>query len=667
MRAEKVDVSSSCSVCNDCEADASGDRVLDLRNKKLIKVLVGMLLFIMALILSFPNQIYIALILSSYLITGGEVILKAFKNIASGRVFDENFLMTIATLGAFAIGEYPEAAAVMLFYQAGVLFESGAVNRSKRSIQNLMEIRPEYANLKTKAGYKKVNPEQVKPGDIIRVQPGEKVPLDGKVIEGSSTVDTSILTGESYPAKINAGDEILSGYVNNNGLLTVEVTNEFDRSAVSRVLDLIQKAAENKAPTEKFITKFARYYTPVVVGAAIVIAFIPPMLLTGASLSEWVYRALVFLVISCPCALVVSIPIGFVGGIGKASRNGILIKGSNYLEALNDIDSVIFDKTGTITEGKFKVNEIYPVNGFDRERILQLAAMAESASTHPIAQTFKKAYEKYLGEGKEFNNAFDSEYESYKELAGLGVKTTLKDGHKILVGNEKLLTLEGINIDKVLKKEEEVSGRSLGGTTIHLAVDNEYAGFFRVSDKLKDESQETIKQLRNIGIKNIAILTGDNEDVAWEYARKLDIDQVYARLLPEDKLSKLEEIYSQLESRLKRKKKGKIMYVGDGINDAPALARVDVGVAMGGIGSDAAVKSSDIVLMTDEPGKIVKAIEIAKETKRIVWQNIGLTMGVKGVVLLLGAIGLASIWQAVIADVGVMLLAAINSFRLSFS
>lgn len=655
--------SSSCS-CNDCnvavgqsrKSTSENDSTIRekiFNNKKFVTVIIGLLLFTIALIFSFSFPVYFALLLVSYLLAGGEVVFKAIKNITKGEIFDENFLMSVATLGAFAIGEYPEAAAVMLFYQVGVLFEGAAVGRSKKSIESLMDIRPDYANLIIDSDYKKVSPENVSSGDIIMVRPGEKIPLDGQIIEGYSTADTSILTGESYPRDLKEGDEVLSGYINLNGLLKVKVTKEFEESTVSKILQLVQDAANKKAPTEKFITKFARIYTPLVVGAAVIIAVLPPLFLSDADFSQWLYRALVFLVISCPCALVVSIPMGFVGGIGKASRRGILVKGSNYLEALNSVDTVVFDKTGTITEGNFEVDELRPANGYSRGELLEYAASAEGVSFHPIAEAIKRAFISENAETLQSQN-----YKEYEEIAGRGIKVTYDDKH-ILVGNEKLMEEDALS-----DLEKKVTGTTAQNSTlVHVAVNGDYVGFVSVKDKLKESSKKAVKGLKERGIKEISILTGDRENAAFPLAKKLGIKEVYARLLPVDKLNKLEELFDKKE---KESLFGKLLYIGDGINDAPVIARADIGVAMGKVGTDAAIESSDMVLMTDEPDKLLEAMDIARDTKRKVWQNIAMAFSVKGIVLILGAVGLATMWQAVIADVGVMVLAALNSLRLSF-
>ena len=500
-----------------------------------------------------------------------------------------------------------------------------------------MDIRPDYANLKIGTDTKKVAPDTVHIGDIIIIKPGEKVPLDGIVIEGTSMADTSALTGESIPKEIETGNDILSGFINKNGLLTVKVTKEFGQSTVSKILNLVENAASKKAPTENFITKFARVYTPAVTFGALIIAVVPPLILTGAVFSDWIYRALVFLVVSCPCALVVSIPLGFFGGIGGASKAGILIKGSNYLEALNNVDTVVFDKTGTLTKGVFKVTKISPKNNVSEAELLEYAAIAESFSNHPIALSILKAY------GKEIKK---EEIEGYSEISGQGVKVKVS-GKEILVGNAKLMTSENISYEKPY----------LIGTIVHLAVDKKYAGFILISDEIKEDSAKAIKSLRKIGVKKVVMLTGDSSAAGEKIGNELGLDKVYSELLPQDKVEKLEELSCE------KSKSGKLIFVGDGINDAPVLARADVGVAMGGLGSDAAIEAADIVLMTDEPMKLCSSIKIAKRTKLIVWQNIIFALGVKFIVLLLAALGLASMWAAVFADVGVALLAVINSLR----
>jgi Cd2+/Zn2+-exporting ATPase len=604
----------------------------------ILRFILGVGLYLGATIFKFSSTVEFILYFVAYLLVGSEVLLKSLRNIARGQVFDENFLMSIATIGAFAIGEYPEGVAVMLFYQIGEFFQDAAVNNSRKSIKALMDIRPDYANLKLGEEIKKVSPEEIKVGDIILIKPGEKVPLDGKVIQGSSMLDTTALTGESVPRDINIGDDILSGFINKNGLLTVEVRKEFGESTVSKILDLVQNASSKKAPTESFITKFARYYTPVVVFIALGLAVIPPLVINGATFSDWVYRALIFLVVSCPCALVVSIPLGFFGGIGGASKNGILIKGSNYLEALYYVDTVVFDKTGTLTKGVFEVTEIKTSNGFTKDELLEYAAYAESFSTHPIAMSIVKAYGKEIDKG---------DIQEYDEISGHGIKTKIK-AREVLAGNSRLMQKEDISY----------TDSTALGSIVHIAIDKSYAGYIVISDELKQDSAKAIKGLHGLGIKKIAMLTGDMKSVGEKIAKELGLDEVHAELLPDQKVEKLEELEQQKSA------KGKLVFVGDGINDAPVLARADIGIAMGGLGSDAAIEAADIVIMTDEPSKIISAIKIARRTRSIVWQNIIFAMLVKGVVLLLGAGGLATMWEAVFADVGVAVVAILNAARI---
>jgi len=575
--------------------------------------------------------------LLAYVIIGGDILLKAMRNILRGRVFDENFLMSVATIGAFAIQEYPEGVAVMLFYQIGELFQKIAVNRSRQSIRSLMDIRPDYANVVIGNETRRVSPEEVSIGETIIVKPGEKVPLDGKVVEGKSMVDTSALTGESVPRGIEPGSEVLSGLINKNGLLTVEVTKSFGESTVSKILDLVQNASSKKAPTENFISKFARYYTPFVVVVALLLALVPPLVISGATFSEWIYRALVFLVISCPCALVVSIPLGFFGGIGASSRSGILVKGGNYLEALNDVRYVVFDKTGTLTKGTFKVTSVQPAGLITKERLLEYAAMAEVHSNHPIAESIRAAYGKAVTKGK---------IEGYNEISGHGIQVSV-DGKELLVGNAKLMKKENIPF----KQPDET------GTIVHMAIDKEYVGYLVISDEVKEDSKRAIDALKDLGIKKTVMLTGDSWSSGEAVARKLGLDEVHAELLPQQKVDEIEKLEKQ------KSPKEKIVFVGDGINDTPVLARADVGVAMGGLGSDAAIEAADIVIMTDEPSKLPAAIRIAKRTRRIVWQNIIFALGIKAIFLLLGAFGIATMWEAVFSDVGVTLIAVLNAMR----
>ena len=604
---------------------------------EIIKLVISAVIFGIATAFKFSFALELVLYLISYILVGGEVVLRALKNIARGQVFDENFLMGVATIGAFAIGQYPEGVAVMLFYQVGELFQDMAVNHSRKSISALMDIRPDFANLKMGNEIKKVSPEAVSVGDIIVVKPGEKVPLDGKVIDGSSMLDTSALTGESVPREVVVGDNILGGVINKNGLLTIEVEKEFGDSTIAKILDLVQNASSKKAPTENFITKFARYYTPIVVFSALALAIIPPLVIDGATFSEWTYRALAFLVVSCPCALVVSIPLGFFGGIGGASKNGILVKGGNYLEALNNVEIVVFDKTGTLTKGVFKVTEVKPQNNISKDELISFAAYAESYSNHPIATSILSAY------GKEIvKNAVGN----YEEISGYGVKVVF-EGKEVLAGNYKLMNKENILYEQV----ETI------GTVVHIAVDKKYAGYIVISDEVKDDSAKAIKALKAIGVKKIVMLTGDNKTVGTKVAKQLGLDEVYTELLPDQKVEKLELLDKEKSS------KGKLVFVGDGINDAPVLARADIGIAMGGVGSDAAIEAADVVIMTDEPSKIAVSIKIAKKTRTIVMQNIFFALGVKLILLVFIALGMGTMWEAVFGDVGVTVLAVLNSMR----
>ncbi|MEI4803329.1 heavy metal translocating P-type ATPase [Bacillus sp. FJAT-51639] len=610
----------------------------EANTKKMIwRLSIGAILTAIAALASLPQMITIPLFVIAYMIIGGDIVLRAVKNIVRGQVFDENFLMAIATLGAFGTQNYSEAVAVMLFYQVGELFQSIAVNRSRKSISSLMDIRPDYANLKLGNETKQVSPEDVQIGDFIIVKPGEKVPLDGKVIEGTSMVDTSALTGESVPREVEVGSDVLSGFVNQNGVLTIEVTKEYGESTVSKILDLVQNASSRKAPTENFITKFARYYTPAVVVTAAVLAFVPPLIIEGATFSDWIYRALVFLVISCPCALVVSIPLGFFGGIGAASKSGILVKGSNYLEALNDVKHIVFDKTGTLTKGVFKVTDMQPSEFVTKEELLQYAAFAEVYSNHPIAQSIRAAYGKVINEHI---------IEEYNEISGHGTVVKV-NGKEIFAGNAKLMRKENIPF----QQPQTV------GTLVHVAVDGMYAGYIVISDEIKEDAKQAIQSLKQLGVKRTVMLTGDAKSVGEAVGKQLGIDEVHAELLPQQKVEEIEKIDAT------KHPKEKIAFVGDGINDTPVLARADIGIAMGGLGSDAAIEAADIVIMTDEPSKIGAAIQIAKRTRSIVWQNIIFALGIKGVVLLLGAFGIATMWEAVFSDVGVTLLAVLNAMR----
>ena len=598
---------------------------------------IGVLLFIGALWLVGGGTLYYLLLVLSYLILGGKVVMRAFRNLYRGKVFDENFLMTTATMGAFAIGEHPEAVAVMIFYQIGEFFQKGAVNRSRRSIQALMSIRPDVATIKQGNTSRQMRVEDVQTGDIMIIKPGERIPLDGEVIFGTSTIDTKILTGESVPITVTEGEMVLSGCMNLNGVLSVKVTTLASESTVSKVLELVEHATSKKAPTETFITKFARVYTPIVTALAVLLAVLPPLLIPGATFEDWIYRALVFLVISCPCALVVSIPLGFFGGIGAASRNGILVKGGNYLEGLNHIEIAVFDKTGTLTEGTFTVTQINPVEGLTPETLLEQAAYVESFSNHPIAVSVVKKYNKDIDQQR---------ITMVEELPGHGIKAVYHRD-RIVIGNARMMEKEGIQF---------VESDALG-SILYIAVNEAYVGNIVVSDQLKKDAKATIERLKSLGIKRTVMLTGDKHRVATSVGSALAIDEIYSELLPEDKLNIVETLLTQTS------RKGKLFFVGDGINDTPVLARADIGIAMGGLGADAAIDVADVVIMNDEPSKIATAILVAKRTRSIVWQNIILALGIKVLFLGLGAIGIATMWEAVIADVGVSLLAVLNAMR----
>lgn len=579
------------------------------------------------------------LMLSVYLLAGWDVLYNAGKKILKGKLFDEHFLMSLATLGALAIGQYPEAAGVMIFYQAGEFLQQLSVKRSRRSVRSLLEIRPDYANVKLNGQITRTDPEAVKPGDIIIVKPGEKIPLDGCVSEGSGYVDTSPLTGEPVPRMVTTGKNVLAGMINKSGLLTIEVTKPFEESSVSRMLELVENAGSQKAPTEKFITKFSRYYTPAVVFAALLIAFIPPLFF-GLSLTTWIYRALVILVISCPCALVISIPLGYFGGIGGASRKGILVKGSNFLDALAEVKTVVFDKTGTLTKGVFRVKEIVPKNGYSKDNLLRLAAEAGQHSNHPVAQSIREAYGKHIMQP----------VEDYQEIPGFGVKARV-EGKSVLAGNDRLLHRENIPHEDC----------DMSSTVVHIARDGHYAGYIIISDELKDDARDAVQYIRNQGIEKVIMFTGDNSSVAQKISGELKLDSYYAGLLPEDKVSALEKLYST--EKLHSAENKKIAFVGDGINDAPAIARSHVGIAMGALGSDLAIETADVVIMTDTPSKIGTAIHIAKKTRRIVWQNIIFALAVKLFFIALGTLGIATMWEAVFGDMGVALIAILNSAR----
>ena len=615
--------------------------------KRLRKIIIAIIIFLIAITVGNLNisnvnkeilsTIQIVLYIISYIIVGFDVIKEAVINIFHGEFFDENFLMSIATIGAFVIKEFPEAVAVMLFYQIGEYFQSSAVKKSRKSIASLMDIRPDYANLKVDGKIEKISPEKIRIGDIIVVKPGEKVPLDGIVIDGNSMLDTSTLTGESVPREIKVNDHILSGCINLNGVIEIKVEKEFGESTVSKILDLVENATNKKAKTENFITKFSKYYTPIVVFLALIIAFIPPII-TNSDMLEWVYRALTFLVVSCPCALVISVPLSFFSGIGSASKKGILVKGSNYLEILSKTEIAVFDKTGTLTEGVFEVQKIANEDWIGEKELLELATYCESYSNHPISVSIQRAYKKEIDKTRIVES---------KDVAGKGIISKI-DEKEIACGNHKLMEMMGIkNIEKI----DEI------GTVIYLAINKKYAGYILISDKIKEDSKKAIQLLKKSGIKRTIMLTGDNKEVAEKVNQSLQLDEVYSELLPVDKVNKVEELLKN------KNEESKLAFIGDGINDAPVLARADVGIAMGGLGSDAAIEAADIVIMTDEPSKIATAIKISRKTLKIVYQNISFALIVKIGVLILSAFGLTSMWSAVFADVGVTVLAVLNSFR----
>jgi Cd2+/Zn2+-exporting ATPase len=607
----------------------------------IIRLIAGGAVFLMGLLISnflaVSGYVSPVVFILAYLILGGEIVLRALKNIVRGKVFDENFLMSVATIGAFIIGEYPEAVAVMLFYQIGEYFQALAVRSSKKSITGLMDIRPDFANVIRNGEALKVQPDMVSVGEIILVKPGEKIPLDGVIVEGTSMLDTTALTGESVPRSAKPGDTVLSGCINQNGLLTIKVSKAFGESTVAKIIDLVENAGSKKAPTENFITAFSRYYTPAVVVLAALIAVMPP-LLSGGLWADWVNRGLIFLVISCPCALVVSIPLGFFGGIGGASKRGVLVKGGNFLEALNHLDIVVFDKTGTLTKGVFNVTTLLPADSFSEDELLEYAAKAESFSNHPIALSVLKAYDREIDK---------TGLSDYNEISahGISVKSA---GKEILAGNHKLITANGIAFTEAKD----------AGTKVYVAVDGVFAGCVVISDEVKSDSRSAISALKAKGVRKTVMLTGDDPRIAAAIAEELDLDEVYGGLLPHEKVEKVETLSAQ------KRGKGKLAFIGDGINDAPVLARADVGIAMGGLGSDAAIEAADVVLMTDEPSKLIEAMDIARITKRIVWQNIIFALGVKAVFLILSAFGIASMWEAVFADVGVSLLAVLNAMRI---
>ena len=605
--------------------------------KNLIQIIISAILFVIGLLVPFSNGwITKGIYIGAYLIVGLEIIIKAIKNIFKGEVFDEHFLMAVATIGAFAIGEFPEAVAVMLFYQIGELFQDYAVDKSKESITNLMDIRPDVAVVKRNGKLETLKPETVKIGEEIVVKPGEKIPLDGTIIDGSSMLDTSALTGESVPRSAKIGEKVLSGCINQSGVLTIKVEKEFGESTVSKILDLVENASNKKSKSENFITKFAKIYTPIVVGIAILLAIIPPFLLKWGSFSEWLERALTFLVVSCPCALVISIPLGFFGGIGGASRKGVLIKGSNYLELLSKTDIFVFDKTGTLTEGVFEVQKINPVD-ISEEELLKIAAYAESYSNHPISASIKKAYQ------KEINQEI---IEKTEEISGKGIISQIEN-KTVVIGNNKIMQEKGIEY----KECNDI------GTILYVAINNKFEGSIVIADKIKENAKQTIQGLKRNNVSKTVMLTGDKKEIAEKVAKQIEIDEVYTDLLPDQKVEKVEELMKQ------KTEKGKLAFVGDGINDAPVLAISDIGIAMGGLGSDAAIEAADIVIMNDKPSKILEAIKISNKTMRIVKQNIIFAISVKILVLILGACGIATMWEAVFADVGVSFIAILNSLR----
>lgn len=609
----------------------------EVENNNIIKIIIGLIIFILAILLK--NETYkVILFLVSYFIIGGEILLKSIKSILKGQLFDENFLMSLATVGAIYVKQYPEAVAVMLLYQIGEYFQDMAVNHSRKSISELMDIKPDYANLVEGINIKKVSPEDVNIGDVILIKPGEKVPLDGVIIEGNSSLDVSALTGESLPKDVDIGDSVLSGSINNNKLIKLKVTKDYDDSTVTKILNLVENASSKKAETEKFITRFSKVYTPIVVIAALTLAVLPPILFPGESFSTWVYRASIFLVVSCPCALVISIPLSFFAGVGKASKDGILIKGGNYLEGLNNINTVVFDKTGTLTKGNFSVSEIVSKGDLNENQILRYAAIVESNSNHPIAKSIVSAYEEDID---------NIEVENFEEIAGKGVRA-LVEGTEVTLGKRQLIEDMGIEVECIDNYQ----------TVIYISIDNKYAGYIVISDEIKKDSKETIDKLKALGVNKIVMLSGDKDIKVNNVGEFLGIDEVYGELLPHEKIEMIEKFDKE------KSKEEKIIFIGDGINDAPVLARSDIGIAMGGIGSDAAIQAADIVIMTDEPLKIVTALNISQRLSKIIWSNIIFILAVKFLVLILAALGMATMWAAVFADVGVALISVLNSMRI---
>lgn len=617
--------------------------------KLLVRISIAAVLFLAGMLLPLPVygefETNIILLVAAYLLVGYDIILKAATNIGHGQVFDENFLMTIATFAAFGTGEIAEGVMVMLLYQVGEWFQQYAVGKSRNSISDLMDIRPDYAHLIKDGEIQTVDPEDVAVGDTILIKSGEKVPLDGIVKKGESFLDTSALTGESVPRRISAGDEILSGCINGSGLLEIEVSKEFEESTVSKILDLVENASSRKAKAENFITKFAKYYTPIVVFGALVLAIIPPLAGIGPGFREWIIRACTFLVISCPCALVISVPLGFFGGIGGAAKEGILIKGSNFIETLANVNTVVFDKTGTVTKGTFEVQKIHAVDGVEEDYVLECAALAESHSSHPIAGSLIAAYKNRTGKELSAEKVSD-----VKEFSGMGVAAVI-DGVEVFAGNDKLSAP-----DKAAVKFAMVDA---AGTVVHVALKDKYLGYILISDEIKEGVAEAMTELKKNGVSDLVMLTGDRKNIAEKVACSVGIDTVYSQLMPGDKVDKVEELIAAED----KKSKGKLAFVGDGINDAPVLSRADVGIAMGGLGSDAAIEAADVVIMDDRLSKIVKAIGISRRTIRIVRQNIVFALGVKGIFLVLGALGFANLWEAVFADVGVAFIAILNSMR----
>ena len=607
-----------------------------MKKKKEVIIVISAILFIIALLVKMNLTLQLILMLIAYILVGKDTVLGAIKNVEKGDFLDEKFLMTIATLGAILIGEYPEAVAVMLFYEVGELFQGYAINKSRKSIADMMDIKPEYANVIRNNKSQRVDPDEVQIGETIEIKPGERVPLDATVVKGESTLDTSALTGESVPVEVREGANILSGCININGLIIAEVTKEYFDSTVNKVLDLVENASAKKSKSERLITRFSKIYTPIVIGLAILLAILPPIISGEYNFRVWIFRALSFLVVSCPCAFVISVPLSFFSGIGAASRAGVLIKGGNYLEALSKVDTVVFDKTGTLTKGVFNVQKVVVLDkNIDKDKFISLVAAAESGSNHPISKSIQKYYNKEID-----TNSINS----IKEISGKGIEAII-DNRKILVGNEKLINIpKDISIDDI-------------GTILYVEIDNKFAGYIVISDELKKDSKKTIKNLKDIGIRKTIMLTGDLEKVSKKVGKDLGLDEVYTNLLPQDKVSKFEEIIEN------KKSKGNVVFVGDGINDAPVLARADVGIAMGAMGSDAAIEAADVVIMTDEPSKIVTAIKSSKKTMKIAMQNISLAFGIKAIVLILSAFGIADMWMAVFADTGVTILAVLNSFR----